>query len=250
MVDDGQGIPDFSTLIQFVCGRIREQLEPQIAKAGREFRSALVGLLPAIITEAATDLKATGFRHEQVDRVVTAIRSEIVHTTEELVAWFSSGANTQTQSMSISEIRAAVEGVYEQEISGGALSIGGISGESGLLMLPIEQTRLFFDLLDEVVANALKHSNLRITRVRASIVKQRDKRALRLSSTADTGEPRTWSVIGRQYRTASDTIFGERGSGLPKIAALAATLNNREVSIEIVRKSRAFHLIVPLEPVL
>lgn len=247
LISSAVDVVDLQGLVDNVFDWLEERLERQVTVAAEQFRVEFSARLNDALTASANSQRAARPRPDQVDKVIVAARTMLQHTVQELVPWFSTGSDQQKPSMSIADIKLAVDGVYEQERTSGRLKVTGGNGAGAQMTLPAEETRLFFDLLDEAVANATKYSGLHSTRVRVSVKQGTTGSHLRLSSLSMLGDMRCWRIAGERYLTASDAIFGERGSGLPKIAALAATLNNRPIVVEAVRKARSFHLLVPLD---
>lgn len=247
LVTGAESTVDLSGLIDSVFSWLKNRLEPQVAHAANEFRTEFARRVEDALTVFATAKRATSPRPEQFDKVIAAARTMIQHTTQELVTWFSTGGDHQKPSMSIAEIKLAVDGLYEQERASNRLRVTGANSAGASMTLPAEETRLFFDLLDEVVANATKYSHRQRTHVRVSVCLKPNGRYLRFSSLSGPAQNSAWKVAGEKYLTTSEAIFGERGSGLPKIAALAATLNNRPLEVDAVQRAGSFHLIMPMD---
>ncbi len=102
-----------------------------------------------------------------------------------------------------------------------------------------------FDLLREVFAAALDHSGGYAARVRMQPRTEAGVSGFLFSNLTSCEPAFRVEVSGDPYQSLDDVIFREGDSGLPKIAALAATVVGQSVTVIAERRPRSFHLFVP-----
>lgn len=241
------GVHDFSLLLsQTIDTWLKPQLSSQVEGAREAFDSELRINLQTTIAELRAKLTSRPeFRPEDIGRVLDAVSTVVTQTTNALQTWFSTAGLSVRHSMCLVELKTAADGLYEAFISSGMLRTEISKVPEFDVDIPPEHVRLYFDLLDEVFANAIKYGPQNGARVRVSLHRGGRQSYLRFSSIADFSEPLNWAVTGERYTSVSETIFGEGSSGLGKIAALAATLSQSRVTVYAHRRRRSFHLLVP-----
>ena len=111
--------------------------------------------------------------------------------------------------------------------------------------IPPDKVRFLFDLMSEIVQNALKYDGKDITRIRVREFQRDGSWGLTFSSVACFAETWTRTVEGHPYISLSDSLFREGNSGLDKIAAIAATIAGGQIGMVVHRRGQSFHLEVP-----
>lgn len=181
-----------------------------------------------------------------VGRVCSAVQSTLFRRTEELAEWFKTPDQASQKPLTLTEIKMAVEGRFEQYVRSGTLKIALSNCEEAKYELPAEKVRLYFDLLSEVVQNAIKYGGKQVTRVRIRPFRSPGLWGFTYSSAASADL--TWQriVSGHRYLSLSDALFREGNSGLDKIGAIAASISETEVELIAERRKHSFHLQIPL----
>jgi hypothetical protein len=249
-VDEGLG-----AITETVSRWLEKRLDAQLAKARTTFKDEVGAALAKSLGEEKTAiLSSAQFRTSDVEKVVTALDAELMHRVEELVDWFRGFTGTRPP-LTIREIKMAADGLFETYIDNNRLRTMLPDHQAADETIAADRVRLGFDLMVQAVHNALEYSKSHAERtglpVRVRIGSWRDDhcRGLVFSNLHDEpenlGESR---IAGEKYSSATDAIFRDRNSGLSKIAALSATIMNRDCSVRVEKRARSFHLFVPLWP--
>lgn len=193
-------------------------------------------------------------RQEFVDvvvmgKVLAAVTSTITRRFDELLEWFRMPIGSRQPALTFNQIKAAVDGRFEQAIARGSLIVVLSNEPAFFRAVPAEGVKIVFDLLSELYANCLKYSALESTRM--SISSWRNVAdglwGCEVISDAAPGHA-TWSreVPGHPYISISDAIAREGNSGLHKVSSLSSTLTQRAGAIAAARLERSFAIEIPL----
>jgi len=165
---------------------------------------------------------------------------------DELVEWLKTADLSAQQSLSLAEVASAVSGRFEQQIEAKRLYFFGATCVEAQHTLPPDKVKLYFDLLSEVVQNAIARGGRERARLKMRPFRNGSHWGFTYSSFASRSEPFVRAVEGHPYLNLSDALFREGNSGLTKIAALAASILEEPVEIIAERRGASFHLSVPL----
>lgn len=232
-----------SVLIDWLGGR----LEVQLDAARQSFRSEF---LTEALSAVAKATAAVGADHDidasVVARVTAAVNASVTRRTEELVDWFRAADPAAQQSLTLMEIKLAVEGRFERFVAADQLRITLSDCEDAMHQLPSDKVRFYFDLLSEIVQNAIKYGGVGKIRIRIYPIRAGKLWGFVYSSSASLNDPWSRTISGHKYMSLSDSLFREGNSGLDKIAALAASIVEADVEIAVIRRKRSFHLTIPI----
>lgn len=234
-------------VLEAVISWLTSRLEEQLAIARKDFVENLPTLFAAAVAKRASELqKETVSDPLIIGRVASAVSGAASRRVESLVEWFKMPGQGAQASLSFAEIAAAVEGRYERFVIDGRLTISTTESPETSAELGPDKVRFYFDLVSEVVQNAVKYSNKDKARVRLSPFKDGKTWGIVFSSSAARDQPKSIAISGNPYLSLSDALFREGNSGLEKIAALSASIVGQEITITARRGRAGFHLAVPL----
>ena len=148
--------------------------------------------------------------------------------------------------LTLDQVKQAIHGRFERDVREGRLTFEIRNAELARQQVEPDHVKLFFDLLTEVVRNALKYNQVDVTRIRVSRYVTGDEWGALFSSPAGQSAETLEKVAGHPFQSLSDSIFREGNSGLVKIAGLAASIFGAEIELLAKRRQSAFHLFVPL----
>lgn len=224
------------------------RLELQLPLARKTFELEVPAALEAVLTsEKNRLLSEREYRAPSIDRIAAALHTALNRRVAELSEWFKGYPEAGRHPLTFNEIKLAADGVFESSKDRrGYLTYFAGSGDLNW-NVSSDKVRSNFDLLREVFAAALKHTAPLPARVRITFWSQDGLKGLRFSNlTPHEEHSGTNEIAGDPYVSLDDVIFREGNSGLSKIAALAATAVGHPVKIWAVRRSKSFHLYVPL----
>ncbi|HUO23018.1 MAG TPA: hypothetical protein VMU59_10930 [Caulobacteraceae bacterium] len=151
------------------------------------------------------------------------------------------------QTLTLQEIYLAVQQRFQTKGKSGRIVFGSLpSAYTGRVVSP-DHIRHMYDLLSELVQNAVKHSGCQVVRLRFTPVKAGGHEALAISNPTNSGAVDSLEITGHPYQTVHDTLFGEGHTGCKKVAYLAASIARRPISTFVEGRQRSFHVAVPLE---
>lgn len=240
-------LPDLESILVLVTDWLQKRLTYQIAAARAKFIEELGPVLEAdIVASRDLILDRNYYRSSDVSRCAALMSTVIKNLNEELANWFSSSDPNDRPSLKFSEIKIAADGVFETQISKGALNSRLIHSDITSQRIPPGQVRLAFDLITEVLANAIKHNKDSRATVRITPWKNEQYSGVIFSSRAKNGLIRNETVEAEKYVSLNDAIFREGNSGLRKIAALAASLIGERAYVKVTQNRCFFHAVVPI----
>lgn len=234
-------------VITEIVGWIRARLDAQLPRAKAVFLAEVPSALEEhLAREKALLLDLKGQRAASVEKVMAAAHSALDGKAHELVEWFKDAPENARPPLTFGELRVAADALFEayKERRGykSILHDEAIQDRE----IASDKARLFFDLLREIFAAALDHTAPHAARVRVLPQKRGDLSGLSFSNLVEGGKEEQIAVAGDPYESLDEVIFREGNSGIPKIAAIAATIAERSVTVEATSRPKGFHLFVPL----
>jgi hypothetical protein len=246
LVDSCRGLTTFETVISNVCQWLKAGLTTQISNAkdtfGAEIPARIVGALNTARDRLIADIT---FRQNDVQRTVGLAATVLLKRADELQGWFRASDGSERPPLTFKELKVAADGVFEYEILRGILQTNLRRCMPMDAELRSDKVRICFDLLSEVFYNALKYRSGEVCIVRIYPFTDGKFVGFVFSNQTSTSADEVYSVVGKLYTSLTDQLFGEGNSGLPKIAALSASLVGEIVSLRVVRRRRVFRIFIP-----
>jgi hypothetical protein len=234
-------------IVDEVCRWIQDRLNGQIEHARDVFLNELGGALQASVEqEKQALLDNSGHRPNDITRTANVTVGALANRMNELTNWFRSGDAGQRSSMTFAELKIAADGVFETQIVKGLLRTHLKNCAESAVDISPDKVRLCFDLLNEIYANALKFGRPNRASVRIAPWQENGFSGFVFSTPTELKAPDNTTHIGKRYESLKDAIFREGNSGLPKIAAIAASLAGEQIKIVTRQTERAFHVFIPL----
>ncbi|PCI39891.1 MAG: hypothetical protein COB46_07875 [Rhodospirillaceae bacterium] len=237
----------FDEIIEHVTAWLRSQLDPQLKKARHVFANEFGQILRDSVKEQhAKVLDEKQFRNHHVELVSTALETALSRRTSELVQWFKGTDGGIRKPLTFGEVKLAADGLFETAIATKAFHATLPSCVDSKCQIAPDKVRLCFDLISEIFSNALNNSTGSIARVHITPTSSNGLSGFIFSNLAPMSPVDVKHIKGARYESQSDAIFREGNSGLAKIAALSATLIERDTELVAHRRGRFFHLVVPI----
>lgn len=238
---------DLAGIVTAVFGWLKDKLEISLGRVRDGLNDDLWPALERTIHGRAEEIAKDNVEgSECVGEVARALLSGLKRRCDELQDWFRSPAEGEPTPLSLAELKMAVDGRYRAEIEAGKLVIKTALRELEQAPLKAEHVRLMFDIWCEVARNAMKYSGHTPATVRVTRMIGDRSAGLVFSSALVDGTPEQTNEVGHPYGSVNDALFQSGRSGIVKIAHLAASIAGAEVTVEVHKRRRAFHLIVPL----
>lgn len=235
------------SVIGEIVGWVRGRLEHQLPAAKAVYEAEVPTLLrDSTFSERSRLADARNLPTTTVERVMGVLYTSLDRRARELTEWFKGEPEEARPPLTLAEIKAAADGLFEAYRERRGYRTYVTSASSLDVPVPAERVRPVFDLLREVFAAALAHSEPHLARIRIRPWACDGMNGFMFSNMAklDVHASRA-EVRGDPYESLNDVIFREGDSGLPKIAALAATVVGSSVEVVAERRPRSFHLLVP-----
>jgi|GEM_PF-2295777 len=245
LIEQAEFSEDLQHVVKLVFAWIQPRLEAQLCQARSSLADELGPSLATKISATADDLIRAGRDTGEVRRVAQAIGGAVDRRNKDIEEWFKIPPSERSFGLTFGEVWKAVEQRFASEQTAKRLTFHCSSVALSSRRLSPDQIRHLYDLLSELVRNAVKHAHIRRTRVRVSRLRKRHDFVV-ISNTAEPKESYSEVVGGHPFLNIHDALFGEGKSGTKKIAALTASLISEAVSIHVVRKSNSFHIILPV----
>lgn len=246
LVEQAKGMP-LDDIIEQIFDWVRPKLDNHLKTA----RTSLVGDLreglEKRVVGVASSLLSKRKDIAEVQRLADAIRATIARRCRDLQEWFKVPDGSRIHSLTLAEVMNAAGQRFSHELAQGRLLWRKIDPLIAQRVLTPEQIRHSYDLLSEVSHNALKRSGVSQTTIRISRMMRKTGEVVVLSNLCVASETYTDLIDGHPYLSVHDSLFREGNSGLKKIASLAATLIKSPAQIEVIRRRRSFHLIIPIK---
>ena len=225
---------------------IRTKLESHLVSARTSMEEELKPRLSMALIESRLQ-QPSDVNEEAFGKVRSLLDAVVSRRVDELLGWFSMPAQQRTRSLTYGEVELAVRGRYAPEVERGTLQMQLHSPQLSEKPVRPEALRAAYDLWSELTLNAMKYSELPVTRLRASEHEADGFLGLRFSSLTAKAIPEAYVLEGEPNVAAQDSMLKAGKSGLRWVAALSAHLANSPVTVKVVRRSRSFHVWVPLE---
>jgi hypothetical protein len=236
---------NLDTIIERVSRWLRDRLEEQLPVAAQNFETDIRTAFESRCQELQVKLLSSGnYRDDDVIQTMAALLSNLQRRTNELVSWFDCNSGVERQSLTITELKYAADLLFESFKRKRKYNASLYDNRADKIQVPPEKVRVCFDLLREVFASGVKHSDPRSARIRIAIIQSDDGLALRFSNLTKRQDAASFSIKGHPYKSLSDVVFREGDSGLSKIASMSATMCGAETDIRVHQKNHSFHLDV------
>lgn len=233
--------------IREVIPWIEEKLDEGLSRARASFSDDLwANIKDDFEAECLACQTSLGTDQSKFDIVSASVAATFQRKVESLTSWFARPATDDQSALTLAQVKQAVDGRFERDVREGRLVFKIGSDALADQLVEPEQVKMFFDLLTEIVRNALKYNKVDVTRVRVSRYERGGEWGALFSSQASRAAPHEELVAGHPFQSLSDSIFREGNSGLAKIAGLAASIFGDEIELIARRRKTAFHLFVPL----
>ena len=240
----------FQAIITGVCEWLKQRLEAQLISAKECFMAKVQESFSSTLNKEQNRLiSEQRYRRADIIRTLAAVDAALKMRIEMLSNWFTTHASTDRAALKFEELWLAADGLFETYKNRIGYRSYCASGESLARTIAPEKVRLCFDLLREVFASAIKHSNGEKTIVRISSWNSDQGQGFRFSNPAPLLDSTfNRQIDGHPYESPDDAIFREGDSGIAKIASLSATICDGAVRIRACRRKRSFHLNVVIWP--
>ena len=245
-VEPLRGLPEIADV---VIGWIKDRLRQQVMEARARFLQEVTEELTARFGEVHDAQRESGvWREQDVAKVHTAIVNAVGRRLEDLQAWFDGVDAVPTTAISLADLGAATEALFDGMIEGRRLEARIDIDAANVWFLPAD-VKIAFDMLREIYFNALKRGygpevRLEVRRLGPASrgVFTFTNRVAPEHAQADGCE----RLEGSRYTSRDDALFREGNSGRPKVAASAATLVGEDTAVLSVMRRGLHHLVVPL----
>lgn len=226
---------------------IEEKLDGGLDRARASFIEELwPSIKDEFDAECVTCQASLGTDQSKFDIVSSSVAATFQRKVEALATWFARPRTDDQSALTFAQVKQAVDGRFERDVREGRLVFNIGSAALAEQQVAPEQVKLFFDLLTEIVRNALKYNKVDVITIRASRYVRGAEWGVLFSSQACSSAASEEIVAGHPFQSLSDSIFREGNSGLAKIAGLAASIFGDEIELRASRRQAAFHLFVPL----
>jgi hypothetical protein len=240
---------ELGEIVEIVFEWIRPRLNEQLAVARRSLIDDLGPLLELRVQQARRDLEPNPRDDSDVKRVADALAGSLKRRTADLEEWFKVPDSQRVESLQVAEVMNAVRQRFRLPHEKGELRWSNLPVSVAPRIVGPVHVRLLYDLMSEVVHNAKKHSGLARTFVRISRPGGFDGPTLVISNRKSAGGTSDYMVEGHPFETLNDALFGERKSGLQKIAHMAASIANAPISVRVIERPQYLHLLVPIDAI-
>lgn len=203
-------------------------------------------MVKAVQSSSAATAQFHDCAQTNMSRLVSAVTDTAVRSSEALIEWFKRPDDRAQKSLTFGQVKSAVEGRFERQVVSHRLHVALASGPLAETELVPEKVKLYFDLLSEIVNNALKYDGRERTRIRITPYVDEDIWGFTYSSLCSEVDVWDRAVKGDPYQSLSDALFRDSNSGLDKIAAISASITGAPATILAEKRRRAFHLRVPI----
>jgi hypothetical protein len=240
---------ELAVIVQIIFDWIKPRLDNQLAAARVSLVNDLGPLLERRVQQTRREIDASARDDSDVKRVADALAGVLIRRTAELEEWFNIPEGQRNESLRVDEVMSAVRQRFRLAHDKGALRWSDLPAFVASRVVGPVHIRILYDLMSEIIQNARKHSGVSRTIVRISSPGGPDSSTLVISNRKTSPETKDIFVDGHPSETLNDSLFGERKSGLQKIAHMAAYLANDQTRVRVIERSRHFHLLVPIEAI-
>jgi hypothetical protein len=239
--------PSFEDIVDRVLEWVQPKLEGQLCTARHALEFGLGTSLQCQLQIIEQNADPEPGRPTDVATVAHAVATAIERRLKSLDEWFRIPETVRDRTLTLQEIYLAVQHRFQPKGRSGNIVFGALpTAYEGRIVSP-EHIRHMYDLLSELVQNAVKHGGRRVVRLRFTALETAGQTSLVISNPCNSSIPRITQIEGHPYETVHDTLFGEGNTGTKKVAYLAASIIKRPVSTVVESRRRSFHVAVPLE---
>lgn len=242
-------IQTFAELVEFVTEWLKAKLRVQVEAAGRAFvedlRASLTTAFDAV-RDQQLEVASIIYRPDDAKKIHKTVIDAILRRVEDMQVWFSGVDTTTSERVTLVQLGHATEKLLENVIPGKRLECSFDFDSSNVLFEP-QEAKVAFDLVRELVFNAIKHGpegDVCLT------VHQRHDYDLVtfefINPVCGPASNGNGSVHGHRYDNPYDSLTRDKNSGRLKVAASAATLTGEEVEITWSRTDERYSVVVPL----
>lgn len=249
LLKDTSEIQTFPALVEFLTEWLKAKLRVQVEAAGRTFvediRASLTTAFDAV-RDRQIGAASIIYRPDDARKIHQTVIDAILRRVDELQVWFSGVDTTTSERVTLVQLGYATEKLLENVIPGKRLECSFDLNSSSVLFEP-QEAKVAFDLVRELVFNAMKHGpegDVSLT------VRQRHdcdfvtfEFVNPICGSASNGDG---SVRGHRYDSPYNSLTRDKNSGLLKVAASAATLAGEDVEISWNRTDERYSVVVPL----
>jgi len=249
LLNDASSIPTFEELVSFLTEWLKTKLRVQVEAAGKTFvadlRNGLTAAFDAV-RDQQLELATTAYRPEDARRIHQTVLDAILRRVEELKIWFGGVDTTTAECVTLVQLGHATEKLLENVIPGKRVSSSFDLNSANILFEPHE-AKVAFDLVRELVFNALKHGPSGEVCLTVSQRPGRDLVTFEFSNPVCEGATEgSGSDRGSRYHSPDEALTRDKNSGRLKVAASAATLTGEDVEIRWSRTAERYSVVVPL----
>ncbi len=221
--------------------RLDAQLEVVRTSLANDLGAALERKIPGVRSDTA------GGKDTVLARVADAVAASVARRTRDLDEWFRVPEGDRDQGLTVEEVMNAVRQRFRMQTDSGALEWRELPNMiEGRVVAP-RHIRHLYDLLSEIVHNALKHSHLSKTTLQITAPGGKQATHIVVANPCDGCEARREEVMGHPFESMHDSLFGEGKSGLKKVAYLTASIMNSAGSIQVLSNRSKFRLVLPID---
>lgn len=236
-------------IVQLVFDWIKTRLDGQLARTRASLVGELGPLLEKRVQQARFEIEPDAREDSDVKRVADALAGSLIRRTADLEEWYKVPDGQRVESLRVDEVMNAVRQRFRLAHEQGALRWNDLSSALAPRIVGPAHIRLLYDLLSEVLHNAKKHSGRDRTIVRISQPGGADGPDLVITNRKTGTTTCDTFVQGHPFKILNEALFGDRKSGLQKIAHMTASMANAPISIRIIERPQYFHLIIPTDAI-
>jgi hypothetical protein len=254
LLNDVRSCDALDKIIDIVFKWLDIKLDDRLTEARFSLEKVLYPAIDKRIDLVMSPSKAKAGNDDEGTLIAKAFKSAIFRRVTELDEWFKVPSEDRHHSLTVREVIQAVEQRFCPDVSTGKIRIDQTATGIDDRTVSPGNIRPLYDLLSELVRNALKHSKLDKTRVCIKLWKGTDHDFISISNLrkikpiGDAGD-RCAVVSGHPSTTRNAALFAEGKSGRDKIAYLSAYLAGKALDVSFVRGIGGFHVLIPAEAV-
>ncbi len=240
-------IPDGSEagpIVDIVYDWLQSRLEMSLGRANALLDDDLIPDLRACVNQTCQTLLDSQDQGA-VEKITRVVETTVVDKAKFLHEWFDWQTQERGTSVNYRGIAAVVHDRFR-----GFENLKGLSiylGPSTIFddAVPPESVKQVYDIWSEMVFNAIKYSKRDYVRIRVKPFENATACGFLFSSLGDAGTISDRVIDGDPGSTV-DGQFRDRSSGHPKVAAIAAALARRNVSVRAIGRGGSYHVFMPM----
>jgi hypothetical protein len=243
---------DLNVIIDGVFSWLKQRLEQTLDLARK---SLINDLEPELVRYIEARTKNICDQHPELQAAAMHVGGVLVTSirelSTELTGWFQSSTYTPNVPATLDQMRMVIDGRYSNDISNRRLKITIASPHLGAEQIDRAKVRSVYDLVCELINNALKHGSKYRVQMRISGYREASFEGLIFTSTCDasaTPDSVTFRT-GHPSKLSGPEVFAEGNSGLSKVASIAASIVGHSVQLAIYRRKLTYHVKVPFRQI-